>query len=179
MSLAAKTLTFALAALLLPPPTVWAQEASLPEVARQKSGKAASRVFTNEDLEAGRAPEAARPAASAGMDPAADKEQAEARITVPGLLPEASLKEARAILESLKRDEEVLLRRYAQIQEKLSRETDEHLRTLYSNSLARRDETLARKRGQMAEVEKAIRAGEKSRAPSPGSRHEKDTRVAQ
>jgi hypothetical protein len=175
MSLAAKTLMLALSALLLPS-LAGAQEPSLAEVARQKSGKAASRVLSNEDLEAGRAPEAARPA---GTDPAADKEQAEARITVPGLLQEASLKEARAILESLKRDEEVLLRRYAQIQEKLSRETDEHLRTLYSNSLARRDETLARKRGQIAEVEKAIRAGEKSRAPSPGSRHEKDTRVAQ
>jgi hypothetical protein len=149
-----------------------AQERPLPEVAKDKGSKTAARVFTNEDLEAGRLAEegAAASREKADVKPAAqDKE--DARITVPGLLQEASVSEARAILKSLQQDEEVLLRRYAQIQEKLSSESDEHLRQLYSNSLARRDETLARKRRQIEQVEKAIRAA------SPRSKHEMETGV--
>ena len=149
-----------------------AQERSLAEVAKEKGGKTATRVFTNEDLEAGRLAEegAARSRAKAEGKPAAQGKE-EARVTVPGLLQEGSVGEARALLKSLQQDEEVLLRRYAQIQEKLSRESDEHLRQLYSNSLARRDETLARKRRQIEQVEKAIRAA------SPGSKDEAETGV--
>jgi len=77
-----------------------------------------------------------------------------------------------AALESLKHDEQVLLRRYAQIQEKLTSGTDEHLRRLYSDSLARRDQTLGRKRAQIGQVEKAIAAAESGRIPPPGSKHE-------
>ena len=79
--------------------------------------------------------------------------------------------QARATLESLKRDEQVLLRRYAQIQEKLTSGTDEHLRKLYSDSLTRRDQTLARKRAQIEQVEKAIAAAESGRTSSPRSKH--------
>jgi hypothetical protein len=46
------------------------------------------------------------------------------------------------------------------------------LRKLYSGSLARRDQTLARKRAQIEQVEKAIAAAESGRAPSRGSKHE-------
>lgn len=149
-----------------------AQERSLPEVAKDKGGKTAARVFTNEDLEAGRpAEEGLVPAVRKAEGEAAPENRRDERITIPGLLQEASVSEARAILKSLQHDEEVLLRRYAQIQEKLSRESDEHLRQLYSDSLARRDETLARKRRQIEQVEKAIRAA------SPGSKHETETGV--
>ncbi|MGE5206224.1 MAG: hypothetical protein ACM3PW_11440 [Chlamydiota bacterium] len=152
--------------------SLWAQERSLPEVAKEKGGKTAARVFTNEDLEAARPEEegAAPPLEKAEEKPAAPGKE-DARITVPGLLQEGSVSEARALLKSLQHDEEVLLRRYAQIQDKLSRESDEHLRQLYSNSLARRDETLARKRRQIEQVEKAIRAA------SRGSKNEPETGV--
>jgi hypothetical protein len=149
--------------------TGWAQERPLPEVAREKSGKAASRVFTNEDLERGRPAETPSAAPAASPNPAA-AEGSKSRITVPGLLEEGTLSRAREILESLRRDEQVLLRRYAQIEQKLSAETDAHLRQLYSNSLARREETLARKRLQIQQVEKAIEAAE--RTPAPRSKHE-------
>jgi hypothetical protein len=150
-----------------------AQGQSLAEVAKQKSGKTARRVITNEDLEASRPPEAAVSTPNPDAEPskAAEKDSG-ARITVPGLLEQAALTQARATLESLKHDEQVLLRRYDQIQEKLNRGTDEHLRKLYSGSLARRDQTLARKRAQIEQVEKAIAAAESGRALPPGSKHE-------
>ncbi len=152
---------------------VRAQERSLAEVAKQKSGKPASRVITNEDLEASRPAEASRPNSVADAEPSKPAEKDSGpRITVPGLLQQATLSQARATLQSLKHDEQVLLRRYAQIQEKLTSGTDEHLRKLYSDSLARRDQTLARKRAQIEQVEKAIAAAESGRAPSPGSKHE-------
>ncbi|HKW26032.1 MAG TPA: hypothetical protein VJN48_09635 [Terriglobales bacterium] len=147
-----------------------AQDQSLGEVAKQKRGKTASRVITNEDLDASRPPEGSAPKPVTDTEPS--KPDSGARITVPGLLERATLGQARATLESLKHDEHVLLRRYAQIQEKLTSGSDEHLRKLYSDSLARRDQTLARKRAQIEQVEKAIAAAESGRAPSPGSKHE-------
>ena len=78
----------------------------------------------------------------------------------------------------MQRDEEVLLRRYAQIEEKLAGEKNEHLRQLYSTSLARREETLARKRGQIEQVTKAIGAAENSRTSPPGSKHDGQTNLA-
>jgi hypothetical protein len=153
---------------------VRAQDQSLADVAKQKRGKTTRRVITNEDLEASRPPEASVPTPVAGSEPSKPADMnSGARITVPGLLEQATLSQARATLESLKHDEQVLLRRYAQIQEKLTSGTDEHLRKLYSDSLARRDQTLARKRAQIEQVEKAIAAAESGRAPSPGSKHEK------
>ncbi len=151
----------------------WGQERPLPEVAREKSGKAATRVLTNEDLEAGRPAETvpAAPMATAEA-PAAAERAAGPRITVPGLLEGGTLAAAQATLKSLQHDEEVLLRRYAQIEEKLATEKDQHLRKLYSDSLERRDETLARKRRQMEEVKKAIESAKSSRTPSPGGKHE-------
>ena len=149
-----------------------AQEQSLGEVAKQKRGKIASRVLTNEDLEASHPPEAAVSAPNPDAQPSTPAEKdSGARITVPGLLEQATLSRARATLESLKHDEQVLLRRYAQIQEKLTSGTDEHLRRLYSDSLAWRDQTLGRKRAQIGQVEKAIAAAESGRVP-PGSKHE-------
>lgn len=149
----------------------WTQDRPLPDVAREKSGKRASRVLTNEDLERGQPAEAAPSAPATSLKPVAAAEgSAKARISVPGLLEEGSLSQARELLSSLQRDEQVLLRRYAQIEQKLSTETDAHLRQLYSNSLARREATLARKRAQIQQVEKAI--GTAERAPAPRSKHD-------
>ncbi|HEU5335894.1 MAG TPA: hypothetical protein VFU27_08020, partial [Terriglobales bacterium] len=138
--------------------------------------RTASRVFTNEDLEKTRPPDA--PASKASSEPKARPEGREAaHITVPGLLEDASATQARTILKSLQHDEDVLLRRYAEIERKLAGETDEHLRELYSNSLARRDETLARKRQQIAEVNKAIEVAEREATASPENKHEKEMGV--
>jgi len=167
------------AALLALGGSIWAQERSLPEVAKEKSGRTATRVFTDEDLEGLRPAEAAP--ASAGLkaeEGPAGQDQQGARVKVPGLLREGSLQEARALLKSLQRDEEVLLRRYAQIEEKLAGEKNEHLRQLYSTSLARREETLARKRAQIEQVTKAIGAAENSRTSPPGSKHDGQTNLA-
>jgi hypothetical protein len=152
-----------------------AQDRPLPEVAKEKTGKAATRVFTNEDLESSR-PAEASPASSAAPSTATEKDRGP-RITIPGLLENGTLSQARATLESLKHDEEVLEWRYAQIEEKLNSGTDQHLRKLYTDSLARRDETLARKRRQMEEVEKAIKAAESRRVSSPRSEHKGKTGV--
>ncbi|HSB75791.1 MAG TPA: hypothetical protein VLC12_09085 [Terriglobales bacterium] len=157
-----------------------AQERPLPEVAREKPGKTATRVLTNEDLEAERPREAlpSSPSPGAGAEAVPGKKERErAGITVPGLLENATASEARAILKSLQHDEEVLLRRYAQIEEKLSHESDQHLRQLYSNSLMRRDETLARKRAQLLQVQKAIEAGESHRASAPEVNHDRESEV--
>lgn len=169
-----KRCTTGVAVVLLALGSLQAQEQSLAEVAKQKGGKAATRVITNEDLESSRPPEASPPATATVTEPApaATEKNSGPRITIPGLLEEGTLSQARATLESLKHDEQVLLRRYAQLQEKLTSGTDEHLRQVYSNSLARRDETLARKRAQIEQVEKAIAAAESGRAPSPGRKHE-------
>lgn len=149
------------------------QDPSLAEVAKQKSDKKASRVLTNEDLEVSRPPAASAPSPATNAEPSTPAEKdSGARITVPGLLEQATLSQARATLESLKHDEQVLLRRYTQIQEKLTSGTDQHLRRLYSDSLARRDQTLGRKRSQIEQVEKAIAAAESGRVPPPGSKHE-------
>jgi hypothetical protein len=156
----------------------WGQQRPLPEVAREKSGKTATRVLTNEDLEAARPAEPAPAAPLTTSDsPAPAERPSGPRITVPGLLIGGTLAEAQATLQSLQHDEEVLLRRYAQIEQKLATERDEHLRKLYSNSLERRDETLARKHRQMEQVKQAIESAKSSRTSSPGSKHEGATSV--
>lgn len=143
----------------------WAQDRPLPEVAREKTGKKAARVLTNEDLESGRPQEASPAPAPAAAESSSAQNTTKGPINVAGLLEEATPARAGEILQSLKRDEQQLLRRYAQIEQKLATEQDEHLRQLYSNSLARREETLARKRQQIQQVEKAIEAAEKNRPP--------------
>src|SRR5579864_622324 len=150
--------------------SLWAQERPLPEVAREKPGKTATRVFTNEDLEGKHSEATSSPSAAAGSGSAQNDKEPTARVAVPGLLDQATMSEARVMLKSLQRDEEVLLRRYAQIEERLARESDEHLRRLYSDSLARREQTVARKREQILQVKKAIEAAESSRASAPGSK---------
>ena len=157
---------------------LWAQERPLPEVAREKSGKTAARIITDEDLEKTRPQEVSPPSAPVSSESKARPQGGEAgHITVPGLLEDASATEARTILKSLRHDEEVLLRRYAEIQRKLAGEIDQHLRQLYSDSLTRRDETLARKRQQIAQVEKAMEAADKTFPASPESKDEKETGV--
>jgi predicted lipid-binding transport protein (Tim44 family) len=133
---------------------------SLARVARQKSVRKAKVVITNDDVPS--RPESASetstdsPAnsAAAAQDQAAQSKQ---NIPLPGPPPGTTIDQAREALESLKQQERVMIGRYDEIQHKLAETNDQSLRRLYSDSLSRRDETLARKRKQIEEAERAIR----------------------
>jgi hypothetical protein len=158
--------TSALALLLLAPLAAIAQSqdpASLADVVRQKPARHAEVVLTDDDLPKDAAA-AEKPAAAAEQVPADDTANkpgaAAISITVKGLLENATLQRARALLASLEGDRQRLLERYAQIQTKLASEHDDSLRHLYLNSLSHRDETLAAKQQQIDSVRKAIEAAE-------------------
>jgi hypothetical protein len=135
---------------------------SVAKVARPKTVRKAKVVITNDDLpsrpESTTETSAGSPANSATT--AAQKQaaqQSQQNIPLSGLAPGATIDQAREALESLKREERVMVGRYDEIQHKLAETNDQSLRRLYSDSLSRRDETLARKRKQIEEAERAIR----------------------
>jgi predicted lipid-binding transport protein (Tim44 family) len=134
---------------------------SLARVARQKSVRKAKVVITNDDVPSRpeSAPETSTdsPAnsAAAAQNQAAQSKQ---NIPLPGPPPGTTIDQAREALESLKQQERVMIGRYDEIQHKLSETNDQSLRHLYSDSLSRRDETLARKRKQIEEAERALRS---------------------
>jgi hypothetical protein len=135
---------------------------SVAKVARPKTVRKAKVVITNDDLpsrpESTPETSAGSPANSATT--AAQKQaaqQSQQNIPLPGLPPGATIDQAREALESLKREERIMVGRYDEIQHKLAETNDQSLRRLYSDSLSHRDETLARKRKQIEEAERAIR----------------------
>jgi hypothetical protein len=134
---------------------------SVAKATRQKSVRKAKVVITNDDLPSRpeSTPETAAGttanSAAAPQDQAA--QQPKQNVPLPGLPPGATIDQARASLESLKREEQVMVGRYDEIQHKLAETNDRSLHRLYSDSLSRRDETLARKRKQIEEAERAIR----------------------
>jgi hypothetical protein len=134
---------------------------SVVEVSRQKSVRKAKVVITNDDLPS--RPEST-PETSAGShanSAAVAQNQAAQRskqnIPLPGLQPGTTIDQAQEALESLKREERVMVERYDEMQHKLAETNDRSLHRLYSDSLSRRDETLGRKRKQIEEAERAIR----------------------
>jgi hypothetical protein len=135
---------------------------SVAKVARPKTVRKAKVVITNDDLpsrpESTTETSAGSPANSTTT--AAQKQaaqQSQQNIPLPGLAPGATIDQAQEALESLKREERVMVGRYDEIQHKLAETNDQSLRRLYSDSLSRRDQTLARKRKQIEEAERAIR----------------------
>lgn len=122
-------------------------------------------VITNDDLSS----TAARPKPSGTNVPASLKPVSEnggapnssnGTVTVDGLITGGSISEANALLEALKHDEQTMIRRYEQIEAKLATEQNEQMRRLYTDSLSRREQTLANKRDQIRQVETAIQAAE-------------------
>ena len=83
-------------------------------------------------------------------------------ITVPGLLQNATVAEAEALLDKLKNDEQVMNRRYDQLQQKLDAAENSVQRQMYAESLSHRDETVGRKRKQIDDVESALREAKAS-----------------
>jgi hypothetical protein len=133
---------------------------SMAKVARQKSVRKAKVVITNDDLPSRPESTSETSTDSPANSAAAAQHQAEQskqNIPLPGRAPGATIDQAREALESLKREERTMIGRYDEIQQKLSETNDQSLHRLYSDSLSRRDETLARKRKQIEEAERALR----------------------
>jgi predicted lipid-binding transport protein (Tim44 family) len=134
---------------------------SVAKVARPKSVRKAKVVITNDDLpsrpESTPETSVGSPANGAAAAQNQAAQQSKQNIPLPGLPPGATIDQAREALESLKREERVMVGRYDEIQHKLAETNDQSLHRLYSDSLSRRDETLARKRKQIEEAERAIR----------------------
>ncbi len=168
--------------LLLCVPVCWGQASgqSLAEVVRQnKPAHKAERVITNDDI-----PSVTPAPDSAATMPAADasdnkettgnnasaaasplsKDKAgtpsKSGITVPGFLNNGSLAQAQALLEGLKHDHQALIDNYDKIEKKLAETDDESLRQVYSDSLARRNQTMARNEKAIADTESAIHAAQ-------------------
>jgi hypothetical protein len=144
------------------------QEKSLGELAHKKSTRKAKTVITNDDLPS-RPPESSQSATDAARLPAASgesnssEEHVANRRTSPEMTVPGSPAEARNMVETLKLHEQQLIRRYDELQRKLSETDNEHLRRVYSDALAGREENLALVHKQIAEAEKAERVAEKAR----------------
>jgi hypothetical protein len=93
-------------------------------------------------------------------------------VNVPGLLDDGTLDQAKALLDSLKHDRQALIDNYDKIQRKLADEQDDSLRRVYSDSLARRDETLAKNQKQIDDTEKAIQIAVQARGEQGDNQHE-------
>ena len=134
---------------------------SLAKIARQKPVRKAKVVITNDDVPSRPEPASETPTDSPANSAAAAQNQAaqsKQDIRPPGLPPGTAIDQAREALENLKQQERVMIGRYDEMQHKLSETNDQSLRRLYSDSLSRRDETLARKRKQIEEAERALRS---------------------
>jgi hypothetical protein len=134
---------------------------SLAKIARQKPVRKAKVVITNDDVPSRPEPASETPTDSPANSAAAAQNQAaqsKQDIPPPGLPPGTAIDQAREALENLKQQERVMIGRYDEMQHKLSETNDQSLRRLYSDSLSRRDETLARKRKQIEEAERALRS---------------------
>lgn len=137
------------------------QDQSVVEAARQKPVRKAKVVITDDDLpskpEAAPQSAATSPATVPDSAKEAASKQSDQDTTLPGPLEERTGEQAQQLVERLKQEEQALLRRYDEIQRKLADTDNESLRRLYSDSLSRRDETLARKRKEIEEAERALR----------------------
>lgn len=154
---------------------------SLADVARQKPTRKAARVVTNDEIpsvivpvsepasrggssDAKEASDAGASSSPASKDPGSKSKSSNTGITVPGLLTNGTVEQAKATLESLKHDRQLLLNNYDKIEKKMAETNDDSLRQVYSDSLARRDETLARNDKAIADMENAIRSASGSDA---------------
>jgi hypothetical protein len=158
-------------ALLLSAGLAWTADAPCKTKGTNGANCKKSHVITNDDLSG----TAMRPKPSGANVPASLKPVSEngvarnssgssnGTVTVDGLISGGSISDASALLETLKHDEQTMIKRYEQIEGKLSTEQNEQMRKLYTDSLSRREETLANKRDQIRQVETAIHAAENGR----------------
>jgi hypothetical protein len=141
----------------------------LAKVARQKSGRKAKVVITDDDMPSHPQPVPepsanSRPETTDGKDKAA--KQPPAQTTPPSSLTQpVTLDQAQEQVKQLKQQEQMLIRYYDEMQRKLGETDSESRRRMYSESLASRDLSLSRKRKQIEEAERALQRIDKPGAP--------------
>ena len=148
-------------------------DCSLAKVARQKSGRKAKVVITDDDMpsHAQPVPEPSansRPETTDGKDKAA--KQPPTQTTPPSSLTQpVTLDQAQEQVKQLKQQEQMLIRYYDEMQRKLGETDSESRRRMYSESLASRDLSLSRKRKQIEEAERALQQIDKAGPPQGGT----------
>ena len=153
-----------------------AENRSVAEVAREKSARKAKVVITDDDMpshpQLALAASANGRAESAGSekDETAKKDeaakQAPRQTTAPTSLSQpVELDQARQLVEQLKQQEQMLIHSYDEIARKLAEADSDSRRRIFSESLANRDVSLARKRKQIEEAERALQRIDKAGPP--------------
>ncbi len=145
-------------------------ERPLSTVAREKSARKAKVVITDDDMPSHAKP-ALEPSVIASPDVVAAKKdeatkQQPKQTTVPTTLSQpAELDQAKQLLEELKQQEKMLIHSYDELERKLAEADSESRRRIFSESLANRDLSLARKRKQIEEAERALQRIDKAEPP--------------
>jgi hypothetical protein len=145
-------------------------ERPLSTVAREKSARKAKVVITDDDMPSHAKP-APEPSVTASPDVvAAKKDEATKQqlkpTTVPTTLSQpAELDQAKQLVEQLKQQEKMLIHSYDELERKLAETDSESRRRIFSESLANRDLSLARKRKQIEEAERALQRIDKAEPP--------------
>jgi hypothetical protein len=145
-----------------------ASDRPLAKVAREKSVRKAKVVITDDDMPSHPQPvsefsaSARLDAAAAEKDETAKKKDEAAKqqprqTTAPTSLSQpVALDQAQQLVEQLKQQEQMLIHSYDEIERKLAEADSESRRRIFSESLANRDLSLARKRKQIEEAERAL-----------------------
>jgi hypothetical protein len=139
-------------------------------VAREKSARKAKAVITDDDMPSHAKP-APEPSATASPDVVASKKdeapkQQPKQTTVPTTLSQpAELDRAKQLVEQLKQQEKMLIHSYDELERKLAEADTESRRRIFSESLTNRDLSLARKRKQIEEAERALQRIDKAEPP--------------
>ncbi len=145
-------------------------ERPLSTVAREKSARKAKVVITDDDMPSHAKP-ALEPSVIASPDVVAAKKdeatkQQPKQTTVPTTLSQpAELDQAKQLVEQLKQQEKMLIHSYDELERKLAEADSESRRRIFSESLANRDLSLARKRKQIEEAERALQRIDKAEPP--------------
>ena len=152
-----------------------ASDRPLSKVAREKSVRKAKVVITDDDMPSHPQP-VSEVSATARLDAgAAEKDgakkdeaakQAPRQTTVPTTLSQpVELDQAQQLVEQLKQQEQMLIHSYDEMERKLAEADTESRRRIFSESLANRDLSLARKRKQIEEAERALQRIDKAGPP--------------
>ena len=148
-----------------------ASDRPLAKVAREKSARKAKVVITDDDMPS-RAQPVPNPPASSGQQTEAENEKDESAKQAPRQMTAVSnlshpvqLDQARQLVEQLKQQEQMLIHSYDEITRRLAEADTESRRRIFSESLANRDLSLARKRKQIEEAERALQQVEKAGPP--------------
>ena len=135
---------------------------SVAKVVQKQKARKARIVLTDDDLPQHLTPVASaqpvRTTVIAQPVPAKPSDETASGINVPGLLVGGSVSDAKNLLDRLHQEEAQLNQRFDQLRHDLENTDNPQLRHVYSDALARREETLARTQKKIADTEKALAA---------------------